>query len=78
MGKNEIKHYFVHSPEGHNPCSLRREPFLPDLTVKGPCKTLIRPLVQQLTARKSTERALQRAHIDWATVYLRIQQLGQE
>ena len=35
MWKREIKLVFLHSAESCSPCSLRREPFLPDLTVKG-------------------------------------------
>ena len=66
----EIKLFVLHSVEAYNPCSLRREPFLPNLTVKETHKTLIRPLVQQPTAQKSTESVLQKNDIDWATVYL--------
>ena len=65
-----MKLLVLYSDEGYNPCSLRREPFLPNLTVKETYKTLIRPLVKQPTAQKSTESVLQRNDIDWATVYL--------
>ena len=51
-------------------CSLRREPLLPNLTVKKTYKTLVRPLVQQPTAQKSIECVLQRNDMDCATVYL--------
>ena len=70
IGKKEIKLFVPHSAEGYNPCTLRREPFLPNLTVNETYKTLIRPLVQQPTAQKSTESVLQRNDIDWTTVYL--------
>ena len=63
-----MKLLVLYSDEGYNPCSLRREPFLPNLTVKETYKTLIRPLVKQPTAQKSIENVLQRN--DWATVYL--------
>ena len=65
-----MKLLVLYSDESYNPCSLRREPFLPNLTVKETYKTLIRPLVKQPTARKSIESVLQRNDIDWATVYL--------
>ena len=68
--KKEIKLFVLHSAEGYNPCSLRREPFLPNLSVEETYKTLIRPLVQQPTAQKSIKSVLQRNDIDWATVYL--------
>ena len=68
--KREIKLFALQSDEGYSPRSLRREPFLPNLTVKETYKTLIRPLVQQPTAQKSIERVLQTNDIDWATVYL--------
>ena len=68
--KKEIKLFVLHSAEGYCPCSLRREPFLPNLTVKETYKTLIRPLVQQPTAQTFIERVLQRNDIDWVTVYL--------
>ena len=68
--KKEMKLFALHSAEGYSPCSLRREPFLPNLTVKETYKTLIRPLVHQPTAQKSIERVLQRNDTDWATVYL--------
>ena len=68
--KRERKLLVLYSDEGYNPCSLRREPFLPNLTVKETYKTLIRPLVKQPTAQKSIESVLQRNDIDWATVYL--------
>ena len=68
--KKEMKLLVLYSDEGYNPCSLRREPFLPNLTVKETYKTLIRPLVKQPTAQKSIESVLQRNDIDWATVYL--------
>ena len=64
------KTFFLHSAESCSPCSLRREHFLPGLTVKETYKTLIRPLVQQPTAQGSIERVLQMNNIDWATVYL--------
>ena len=53
------KTFSLHLAEGCRACSLSREHFLPDLTVKGTCKTLIRPLVQQPTALRSIERILQ-------------------
>ena len=59
----------LYSAERYNLCSLRREPFLPNLTVKETYKTLIMNLVKQLTAQKSIESVLQRNDIDWATVY---------
>ena len=65
-----MKLLVLYSDEGYNPCSLRREPFLPNLTVKETYKTLTRPLVKQPTAQKSIESVLQRNYIDWATVYL--------
>ena len=65
--KKEMKLY---TDEGYNPCSLRREPFLPNLTVKETYKTPIRPLVKQPAAQKSIESVLQRNDIDWATAYL--------
>ena len=65
-----MKLFVVSSAEGCNPCSLRREPFLPNLTVKEIYKTLIRPSVKQPTAQKSIESVLQRNDIEWATVYL--------
>ena len=68
--KKEIKLFVLHSAEGYNPCSLRREPFPPNLTVKETYKTLIRPLVQQHTARKSIKHVLQRNDTEWATGYL--------
>ena len=68
--KKEIKLFVLHSTEGYNPCSLRKEPFLPKLTVKETYKTLIRPLVQQRTAQKSIKSVLQRNDTDWSTVYL--------
>ena len=34
LWKKEIKLFVLHSAEGYSPCSLRREPFLPNLTVK--------------------------------------------
>ena len=68
--KKEMKLLVLYSDEGYNPCSLRREPFLPNLTVKETYKTLIRPLVKQPIAQKSIESVLQRNDIDWATVYL--------
>ena len=70
MWKREIKLFFLHSAESCSPCSLRREHFLEDLTVKGTFKTLIRPLVQQSTAQRSIERVLPMNNIDLATVYL--------
>ena len=70
MWKREIKLFSLHSAESCSPCSLSREHFLPDLTVKGTYKTLIRPPVQQPTAQRSTERILQMNDIDWATFYL--------
>ena len=70
MWKSERKLFSLHSAESCSPCSLSREHFPPDPTVKGTCKTLIRPLVQQLTAKRSIERILQLNNIDWATVYL--------
>ena len=70
MSKKEIKLFVLHSAEGYSPCSLRREPFLPNLTVKKTYKTLVRPLVQQPTAQKSIECVLQRNDMDWAAVYL--------
>ena len=80
MWKREIKLLSLHSAEICSPCSLSREHFLPDLTVKGTHKTLIRPLVQQPTAQRSIERILQMNDTDWATVYLLPQkkQLSQE
>ena len=68
--EKEMKLVILYSAEGYNPCSLRREPFLPNPTVKETYKTLIRPLVQQPTAQKSMESVLQRNTTDWATVYL--------
>ena len=62
--------FVLYSAEGYNLCSLRREPFLLNLTVKETYKTLIRPLVKQPTAQKSIESVLQTNDIDWATVYL--------
>ena len=70
MWKRKIKLFSLHSAESCSPCSLSRGHFLPDLTVKGTYKTLIRPLVQQPTAQGSIERILQMNNIDWATVYL--------
>ena len=68
--KVEMKLLVSYSDEGYNPCSLRRGPFLPKLTVKEIYKTLILPLVKQPTAEKSIESVLQRNDIKWATVYL--------
>ena len=70
MWKREIKLFTLHSAESCSPCSLSREHFLLDLTVKGTYKTLIRPLVEHPTAQRSIERILQMNDIDWATVYL--------
>ena len=70
MWKREIKLFSLHSAESCSPCSLSREHFVPDLTVKGTYKTLIRPVVQQPTAQRSIERILQMNDMDWATVYL--------
>ena len=62
--KKEMKLLGLYSNEGYNPCSLRREPFLTNLTVKETYKTLIRPLLKQPTAQKSIESVLQRNDID--------------
>ena len=64
------KTFLLHSAESSSPCSLKRERLIPDLTVRGTYKTLIRLLVQQPTAQRSVERVLQMNNIDWATVYL--------
>ena len=64
------KTFFLYSAVSYSACNKRKEPFLPDLTVKGTQKTLIRPLVQQHTAQKFIEHVLQRNDTDWATVYL--------
>ena len=68
--KKEMKLLVLYFAEGYNPCSLRREPFLPNLTVKENYKTLMMPLVKQPTAQKSIESVLLRNDTDWATVYL--------
>ena len=67
------KTFSLHSAESCSPCSLSREHFLPNLTVKGTYETLIRPLVQQPIAQRSIERILQMNDIGWATVYLLLQ-----
>ena len=76
--KKEIKLFVLLSAETYNPCSLRREPFLPNWTVKETHNTLIRPLVQQPTAQKSIESVLQWNDTDWATVYLLLQKTTTE
>ena len=65
-----MKLLVLYSDEGYNLFSLRREPFLPNLTFKETYKTLSRFLVKQPTAQKSIESVPQRNDIDWATVYL--------
>ena len=70
MWKREIKLFSLHSAERCSLCSLSREHFLPDLTVRGTYKILIRLLVQHPTAQRPIERILQINNIDWATVYL--------
>ena len=68
--KKEMKLFVLYSAEGYNLCSLRREPFPPNLTVKETYKTLIKPLVKQPTGQKSIESVLQRNDTDWAIGYL--------
>ena len=70
MWKREINLFSPHSAESCSRCSLSREHFLLDLTVKGTYKTLVRPPVQQPTAQRYIECILQMNNVDWATVYL--------
>ena len=67
--KTKIKHHF--SDTRHiGTDSMRRDIFLPDMSVKRVYRALGKPMIHPPTAQNSLEQYLGKSEIDWEEVYL--------
>ena len=64
-----MKHHFSDSQDIGTD-SMRRDTFLPDMSVKRVHRALVKPLIHRPTAQKSPEQCLGKSEIDWKEVYL--------
>ena len=67
--KTKIKHH-VSDSQHIGTESMRRDTFLPDMSVKPVYRALVKPLINPPTAQKSLEQYLEKSEIDWEKVYL--------